>query len=142
MSVTAFAAETRQEYRSEAAPIQQELKTLNEEMKSLREENQAASALYKEISAAQRETGELTVDTEIWEEAKALRVQIRELQAARRDSTGKETRAQAREAAANGDFDTALQSLSNALEEKEARCGSLKEIHELWQKIASLLSAA
>ena len=140
ISFASFAAETRKEYREEAAPIRAELQALEEQMKPLREENSSLSARYREIAAVKKETGVLNVDQSVWKEARELRRRIADINKARGESTVADLRKAAKVSAEQEDFDSAIRSLENALTEKKSRYESLKEINRLWSEIDQLLA--
>ena len=54
MSFSAFAAETRKEYRAEAEPIRTEMKAMEEQMDALRESNKNSMEHFKNIRAEMR----------------------------------------------------------------------------------------
>ena len=128
MSFSAFAAETRKEYRAEAEPIRTEMKVMEEQMDALRESNKDFMEHFKNIHQNKKETGELTVDKSVWKEANG-------------DSQVKNLRAEAKAAAENKDFDTAILKLKEAEKEKEKRLEMLKEINSIWKQIDDLLSS-
>ena len=70
MSFSAFAAETKKEYRAEAEPIRTEMKVMEEQMDALRESNKDFMEHFKNIHLNKKETGELPVDKSVWKEAK------------------------------------------------------------------------
>lgn len=49
-----MAAETKQEYKTETAPIRAELKELDQKAKALREENKTVAAEYKAVRLAKK----------------------------------------------------------------------------------------
>ena len=57
MSFSAFAAETRKEYRAEAEPIRTEMKAMEEQMDALRESNKNSMEHFKNIHLNKKETG-------------------------------------------------------------------------------------
>ena len=57
MSFSAFAAETRKEYRAEAEPIRTEMKAMEEQMDVLRESNKNSMEHFKNIHLNKKETG-------------------------------------------------------------------------------------
>ena len=57
------------------------------------------------------------------------------------DSQVKNLRAEAKAAAENKDFDTAILKLKEAEKEKEKRLEMLKEINSIWKQIDDLLSS-
>ena len=65
MSFSAFAAETRKEYRAEAEPIRTEMKVMEEQMDALRESNKDFMEHFKNIHQNKKETGELPVDKSV-----------------------------------------------------------------------------
>jgi predicted RNase H-like nuclease (RuvC/YqgF family) len=134
MSFSAFAAETRKEYRAEAEPIRTEMKAMEEQMDALRESNKNSMEHFKNIHLNKKETGELPVDKSVWKEAKTLREE-------NGDSQVKNLRAEAKAAAENKDFDTAILKLKEAEKEKEKRLEMLKEINSIWKQIDDLLSS-
>lgn len=54
MSFSAFAAETRKEYRAEAEPIRTEMKAMEEQMDALRESNKNSMEHFKNIHLNKR----------------------------------------------------------------------------------------
>lgn len=140
MALPAQAAETRAEYKEEVAPIRTELKEVSENLKSLREENKASAAAYKAIRTAKKETGTLSVDKDVWKEAKELHSQIVSIRKEMGESTAKTLREEAKAAVKEKDFDTALASMKQVLEIKKERLESVEQIHTLWQQIDALLA--
>ena len=141
MSFSAFAAETRKEYRAEAEPIRTEMKAMEEQMDALRESNKNSMEHFKNIHLNKKETGELPVDKSVWKEAKTLRGKIKTIREENGDSQVKNLRAEAKAAAENKDFDTAILKLKEAEKEKEKRLEMLKEINSIWKQIDDLLSS-
>ena len=141
MSFSAFAAETRKEYRAEAEPIRTEMKVMEEQMDVLRESNKTIKEHFKNIHLNKKETGELPVDKEVWKEAKTLHGKIKTIREENGDSQVKNLRAEAKAAAENKDFDTAILKLKEAEKEKEKRLEMLKEINSIWKQIDDLLSS-
>ena len=135
MSFSAFAAETRKEYRAEAEPIRTEMKAMEEQMDALRESNKNSMEHFKNIHLNKKETGELPVDKEVWKEAKTLRGKIKTIREENGDSQVKNLRAEAKAAAENKDSDTAILKLKEAEKEKEKRLEMLKEINSIWKQI-------
>ena len=135
MSFSAFAAETRKEYRAEAEPIRTEMKAMEEQMDALRESNKNSMEHFKNIHLNKKETGELPVDKSVWKEAKTLRGKIKTIREENGDSQVKNLRAEAKAAAENKDFDTAILKLKEAEKEKEKRLEMLKEINSIWKQI-------
>ena len=141
MSFSAFAAETRKEYRAEAEPIRTEMKAMEEQMDALRESNKNSMEHFKNIHLNKKETGELPVDKEVWKEAKTLHGKIKTIREENGDSQVKNLGAEAKAAAENKDFDTAILKLKEAEKEKEKRLEMLKEINSIWKQIDDLLSS-
>ena len=141
MSFSAFAAETKKEYRAEAEPIRTEMKVMEEQMDALRESNIEFMEHFKNIHQNKKETGELPVDKSVWKEAKTLRGKIKMIREDNGDSQVKNLRAEAKAAAENKDFDTAILKLKEAEKEKEKRLEMLKEINSIWKQIDDLLSS-
>ena len=135
MSFSAFAAETKKEYRAEAEPIRTEMKVMEEQMDALRESNKDFMEHFKNIHQNKKETGELPVDKSVWKEAKTLRGKIKMIREDNGDSQVKNLRAEAKAAAENKDFDTAILKLKEAEKEKEKRLEMLKEINSIWKQI-------
>ena len=141
MSFSAFAAETKKEYRAEAEPIRTEMNVMEEQMDALRESNKDFMEHFKNIHQNKKETGELPVDKSVWKEAKTLRGKIKTIREENGDSQVKNLRAEAKAAAENKDFDTAILKLKEAEKEKEKRLEMLKEINSIWKQIDDLLSS-
>ena len=130
MSFSAFAAETKKEYRAETEPIRTEMKVMEEQMDALRESNKDFMEHFKNIHQNKKETGELP-----------LRGKIKTIREENGDSQVKNLRAEAKAAAENKDFDTAILKLKEAEKEKEKRLEMLKEINSIWKQIDDLLSS-
>lgn len=92
MSFSAFAAETKKEYRAEAEPIRNEMKVMEEQMDALRESNKDFMEHFKNIHQNKKETGELPVDKSVWKEAKTLRGKIKTIREENGDSQVKNLR--------------------------------------------------
>ena len=138
LSFPAFAAETRAEYKEAVTPIREELKALEEEMDAVRTENKALSARFSEI---RQETGELIVSKDTWKKARELKARIREVRSSMDSLSIKSLRTQARAAVKEKDFDAALKAMGEAMEQKQDRLDSLKEINAIWKQIDDLLEA-
>lgn len=138
LSFPAFAAETRAEYKEAVTPIREELKALEEEMDAVRTENKALSARFSEIRQIRKETGEL-IDT--WKKARELKARICEVRSSMDSLSIKSLRTQARAAVKEKDFDAALKAMGEAMEQKQDRLDSLKEINAIWKQIDDLLEA-
>lgn len=142
LSFPAFAAETRAEYKEAVAPpIREELKALEEEMDAVRTENKALSARFSEIRQIRKETGELIVSKDTWKKARELKARIREVRSSMDSLSIKSLRTQARAAVKEKDFDAALKAMGEAMEQKQDRLDSLKEINAIWKQIDDLLEA-
>ena len=110
-------------------------------MDALRESNKDFMEHFKNIHLNKKETGELPVDKDVWKEAKTLRGKIKTIREENGDSQVKNLRAEAKAAAENKDFDTAILKLKEAEKEKEKRLEMLKEINSIWKQIDDLLSS-
>ena len=141
LSFPAFAAETRAEYKEAVTPIREELKALEEEMDAVRTENKALSARFSEIRQIRKETGELIVSKDTWKKARELKARIREVRSSMDSLSIKSLRTQARAAVKEKDFDAALKAMGEAMEQKQDRLDSLKEINAIWKQIDDLLEA-
>lgn len=141
LSFPAFAAETRAEYKEAVTPIREELKALEEEMDTVRTENKALSARFSEIRQIRKETGELTVSKDTWKQARELKARIREVRSSMDSLSIKSLRTQARTAVKEKDFDAALKAMGEAMEQKQDRLDSLREINAIWKQIDGLLEA-
>ena len=130
LSFPAFAAETRAE-----------LKALEEEMDAVRTENKALSARFSEIRQIRKETGELIISKDTWKKARELKTRIREVRSSMDSLSIKSLRTQARAAVKEKDFDAALKAMGEAMEQKQDRLDSLKEINAIWKQIDDLLEA-
>ena len=104
-------------------------------MDALRESNKDFMEHFKNIHQNKKETGELPVDKSVWKEAKTLRGKIKTIREENGDSQVKNLRAEAKAAAENKDFDTAILKLKEAEKEKEKRLEMLKEINSIWKQI-------
>ena len=140
MAMSAQAAETKAEYREAAAPIRAELSTAHESLQSLITDNKASAAAYKDAVKTKKETGTAPVDQETWNQIKELRQQIKDIRKGMDKPTIKELRQNAKSAAADESYDTAIDYLEEALDLKEDRLDEISRIHELWQQIDSLLA--
>ena len=127
LSFPAFAAETRAEYKEAVTPIREELKALEEEM--------------DEIRQIRKETGELIVSKDTWKKARELKARIREVRSSMDRLSIKSLRTQARAAVKEKDFDAALKAMGEAMEQKQDRLDSLREINAIWKQIDDLLEA-
>lgn len=108
-------------------------------MDALRESNKNFMEHFKNIHQNKKETGELPVDKSVWKEAKTLHGKIKAIREENGDSPVKNLRAEAKAAAENKDFDTAILKLKEAEKEKEKRLEMLKEINSIWKQIDDLL---
>lgn len=141
LSSTAFAAETRKEYRQEVAPVNAEISQINAELKALRAENKAASDLFRQIRLQKKQSGELSVSADCWSEAKGIRSEINEIGSIVIPNEMKNLRSQARTYVQEGDYDSALSVMKEALEKKQEQLARLKVKNELWNRINTLLQS-
>ena len=116
-------------------------KALEEEMDAVRTENKALSARFSEIRQIRKETGELIVSKDTWKKARELKARIREVRSSMDSLSIKSLRTQARAAVKEKDFDAALKAMGEAMEQKQDRLDSLKEINAIWKQIDDLLEA-
>lgn len=142
MSFSAFAAETRKEYKAAAEPIRTEMKAMEEEMVILRAANKESWERFQQIRQTKKETGALSIDKAVWKEAKELHNKIREIREESGDSQVKELRKAAKAAADEKNFDAAILKLQDAEKEKKNRLEMLKEINSVWKQIDELLISA
>lgn len=140
MAFPAQAAQTRAEYRTQAAPVRAELKEAAASLKELREENKASAAGYKAVRLSKKETGALSVDKEDWKQARELHGQIADLRKEMGKSEAKGLMQEAKAAAKQKDYDTALDRLKQVLEIRKDRLEAIEQIHSLWQEIDALLA--
>lgn len=98
-------------------------------------------AEYREAAVkTKQETGTAPVDQETWNQIKELRQQIKDIRKGMNKPTIKELRQNAKSAAADESYDTAIDYLEEALDLKENRLDEISRIHVLWQQIDSLLA--
>lgn len=140
MSMSAFAAETHEEFRAESEPTFAKMQELNAQINPLREENNSISNRYKEILAAYKETGELPVSEETWKEIRALRRSISEFQSSKAESSVKENRAKARAASESGDYEAASEIMNGVVDSKQTRFEKLQSANAIWKQILALLN--
>lgn len=139
MVFPSFAAETRAEYKEEAAPVRSELKAVNDEIAPLRAENRSVAAKYKSIRLEKKNTGTLSVSKENWKKAKELHAKIKEVHKDGSAETAKSLKAKAKADVKAKNFDSALDSMNQLLELKKSRLETLKETNEIWKQIDELL---
>ena len=140
MSMSAFAAQTHEEFRAESEPTFAKMQELNAQIEPLREENNTISSRYKEILANYKETGELPVDEEAWAQIRELRRSISEFQSSKAASSVKESRASAKAASKSGDYDTASEIMNGVVDAKETRLEKLQSANAIWNQILDLLN--
>ena len=104
-------------------------------------ENKALAARFSEIRQIRKETGELIVSKDTWKKARELKARIREVRSSMDSLSIKSLRTQARAAVKEKDFDAALKAMGEAMEQKQDRLDSLKEINAIWKQIDDLLEA-
>ncbi len=140
MAVPAFAAETKKEYRAEKSEINAQIKELTEQVSAAREANKTAAQTYRGISQTRRETGELTVDKEVWKKARELRSGINEIEKPEDAAqTVRDLRAASRAAADAGEYDEALDGLKKIAELKKAQLEAAQKTAAIWEQINALL---
>ena len=139
MSMSAFAAETHEEFRAESEPTFAKMQELNAQIDPLREENNSISNRYKEILTAYKETGELPVSEETWKEIRELRRSISAFQSSKTESSVKENRAKARAASESGDYEAASEIMNGVVDSKQTRLEKLQSANAIWKQILALL---
>lgn len=139
MAFPSFAAETAEEYRTEAAVIQNEMKALEEEITPLKEENADISEKYSAVKAAWKEGQSLSISEENWEKARELRHEIKSVRETLSGISAKGQRASIKTAVQNGEYDSALAAMDQLLESKKAALEPTKQINAIWKQIEELL---
>ncbi len=140
LAFPALADMNRSEYKEEKTVIHTEMKSINDENAVMRAENKAVADKYKAIQKNKKETGALSIDKYDWQQAKELRKEISEIRKSMNDKTIKELKAQARAAAKEKDFDTAVSYLNQALDISKSRQDSQEQINNIWKQIDELIS--
>lgn len=141
MSIPAFAAETKEEYQTEAAVISADIESVETQLETLRNENDAVSGKYKAICAERKESGSISIDKNVWDQVKALHKEAAQYRVGKEDVSYKTLRASIKEALASDNYDAALDSLNQLLESKKSRLDKMTETNELMQQIDALLGA-
>lgn len=139
MLFPAHAAETKAEYRTEAATTRTELQEVKDELKTLQEENSAIAEKYRAVRTSWKENQSLPISEENWEKAKELRAEIKAIRDAMPENTAPEQRASIKAAVENEDYTAALSTLDQLLETKKAALEPRKEINRIWKEIEELL---
>lgn len=141
MAFPAMANETQESFREEAGAIHAQMQELNAQIEPLREENVEMSKAFKEFTAESKSTGELPVDKEVWDEIQELRKQISQYRTGRGAATVKAMRAEAKQAAEEGDYAAALEQMEAVLAAKQERLEQAQEANALWKEIQAILEA-
>ena len=139
MCIPSFAAETKEEFRTEAETYYAQMEELNSQIDPLRVSIKESAERFKEIGKAYKKGGYLPVSEEVWAQAKELRKDLSNCQSAKEDSTVKEMRKAAKTASESGDYNGALDILKEVIASKEARLEKAKEANSIWQQIDALL---
>lgn len=141
MNFPVFAAETKSEYKNEAAQIRQELENTGKEIKSLKAENKAVSDACKAAKKAQKEAGKLKENKEMWKQVNALKDNLENIHVSyvEADSQVKVLKAKTRQDAKDKKYDEALSKLNQALEQKKDALDSARQMNEIWDQIEELI---
>ena len=168
---TAFAAgnKGRNEYREAVRQMEQEFAANELELEDAHKENEAYALWYIDLSENYKtsESELAPEDAEKWEQAKALREEIRKIQIGeeadaeektagakkarmdmatengekvKQNSEVKELRAKMKALADNGEFEDALKLYEEILVVKNERAAKTAEVNKLWEQIAELLN--
>lgn len=168
---TAFAAgnKGRNEYREAVRQMEQEFAANELELEDAHKENEAYALWYIDLSENYKtsESELAPEDAEKWEQAKALREEIRKIQIGeeadaeektagakkarmdmatengekvKQNSEVKELRAKMKALADNGEFEDALKLYEEILVMKNERAAKTAEVNKLWEQIAELLN--
>lgn len=146
MAVPAFAASTKQEFKTEAAPVREELKSISQEMQQYHTENKAVSAAFKAVKTANKESkkngGGITVDAAKWKQARELKKEIAAIRAEMKPTDGqvKALHTNAKADTKAGNYDGALDKLKESAEIRKDRLEYTKQINAIWSQIDTLLS--
>ncbi|MDO4488078.1 MAG: hypothetical protein Q4B67_03180 [Eubacteriales bacterium] len=139
LSITAFAASTRKEYRAEVAPINQEIKALNEEMKAVRAEIKASQEQFRQIRDERKANGTFSAKAEDWLKAKELRLEAKEVGTLSNVEI-KELRATAKELMQGGSFDEAVEKTQAIVPLKKAQLEKLNRRNGIWKMVVEVLT--
>ena len=139
MSIPAFAAESKEEYQTEAAVISADLESVEEQLETLRNANRIVSDKYKALCAERKESGTLSIDKDTWAQAKELHKEASQYRVSKEDTSYKTMRASIKESLSSNDYDTALDTLNQILDSKKARLEKMTKTNELMQQIDALL---
>ena len=168
---TAFAAgnKGRNEYREAVRQMEQEFAANELELEDAHKEYEAYALWYIDLSENYKtsESELAPEDAEKWEQAKALREEIRKIQIGeeadaeektagakkarmdmatengekvKQNSEVKELRAKMKALADNGEFEDALKLYEEILVMKNERAAKTAEVNKLWEQIAELLN--
>ena len=139
MCIPAFAAQTKEEFRTEAETYYSQMKELNAQIDPLRESSKQISDRFREIGKSYKESGVLPVSDEVWDQVKELRQSLKQYQSSKEDTTVKAMRQSVKEAVANEDYDGALATIKDVITSKEARLENAKAANDIWTQIDALL---
>ena len=141
MAVPAFAAETKAEYRTEAAEVKEDIKDINEKLAALRAENKAVVAKIKAVRTERKETGTLPIDKDAWEQIKTLQKESAQYRAGEEErNENKALRVAVKQSVENGNYDAALNSFNEILENRKERLDKVEKINQYMQQIDALLT--
>lgn len=139
MSIPAFAAETKEEYQAESAVISADLESVEAQLETLRNANSAVSDKYKALCAERKESGTLSVDKDIWQQAKELHKEASQYRVGKDETSYKTMRASVKDSLSSDNYNAALDTLNQILDSKKARLENMEKVNELMQQIDALL---
>ncbi len=141
MSVSAFAAENKDEYKAQAAPITAEIEAINSQLQTLNNANKAVTTKYKAICAQRKANGSTSIDQDVWDKVKALHDEAAQYKVGKEEATTKAMRASVKESLAGGNYNGALDTLNQVLAKKQERLTKMQKTNEILQQIAALIGA-
>lgn len=141
MSIPAFAAETQEEYQTEAAVISADLDSVEAQLETLRNATNTVSNKYKAICAERKESGSISIDKAIWDQVKELHKEAAQYRVGKEDISYKALRASVKDSLSGDNYNAALDSLNQLLDSKKSRLDKMLKTNELMQQIDALLGA-
>lgn len=137
----AFAAESKQECREEAAAIRVEIQELRDEIEAVRAENTEIAERYRAIAAGWRESRVLPdeIDEETWNQAREIHKEIKPIRDAGKADNVQIEQGAYRDRFQSGDYDAALDVLEQRLKNRKNDLKTVQEINGIWKQVDELL---
>ena len=145
----AYAETSKEDYKTQSEEIREECKDIKAQIDALKKENNEILDRYKALQSSVKESKELpeSITREEWKELTELRKQLNagkekgssQIRESQKPAEGKKKNSAVKNAVQEDDFDSALESLNEHLENNRQLLERLQEQNEILKQIDDMI---